>query len=309
MASNVLKTVAHQLGNAVPVWNKCVVQCVYWLHDIAGVNIIDERSTINKSPFFVSSTTHEDSVSNFVQTVLIIMSFIAVLVLSLKLRKKNFVFYILSISIAFVIVCDSIKWTSHMTRYNLPLLVLSSAVAVFFFEKYFEKRRAVIYILIFALTLTAMPYVFRNNFRRLVSAKKQTVFNTSRIDQYFRNDSSLLSPYVEAVNEVVAMNCSEVGLYMGFNFWDYPLGMIFKEKFHKSVRLEHVYISDYTPSDYPLGPFRPCALISVFHNEEEIVLGKERFKKVKDFDKTAVYVHNPDDPIPHQVTPVKFFAL
>ena len=196
-----------------------------------------------------------------------------------------------------------------MTRYCLPLLVLSSVIAAIFVERFFQKRPAVIYTLILVLTFTSMPYVFRNNFRRLVSNKKQTVFNTSRLEQYFRNDSSLYPPYVQAAGEVAGRQCADVGLYMGFNTWDYPLGVMLQQGLHQKVRLEHVNISDLTPQNYPSGPFRPCALISVYYSEEEILLGKEMFKKVKDFDKTAVYVRSGSGQSLGPVTPKKFSAL
>lgn len=290
IASNIIRTVGYQLGTTIDIWDDSVVKLMYKLHEFFNINIVDERSTISKTPFSVPVSTHEDSVTNFVQTICILVAFAAMLIRGIRNKQWDLVMFIISISLAFCEICSSIRWTNHMTRYALPLLVLGGIVVSLFLDKVSKRKPPIFYILVFILTATSMPYVFKNNLRRLVSKQKQTVFNTPRLDQYFRNDSSLLEPYSLAVEQVYAMNCHNVGLYMGFNTWDYPLWIIFSERFKNDIRLEHLNISHLTPQKYPLGPFQPCAVVSVYYREDRIDFpAGESFQKIKDFNSTAVY--------------------
>ena len=136
-----------------------------------------------------------------------------------------------------------------------------------------------------------MPYVFRNNLRRIISSK-QTIFNTSRLAQYFRNDSALEVPYIQAVRYVAAARCDQVGLFMNANYWDYPFWVIFEKKGYK-VRLEHMRLSRIAPKAYPLGPFNPCAVIALNISDEELVIeGYPVFKKAQEFPSESSFVRN-----------------
>ena len=302
--SNVLRVTAFQLGTSLKGWDDFIGQSVYGLHDFFHIDALDERSTIAHTRFNVGVSTHEDAVANFVQTLLILISFVMLGIHAIRVKRKDILFYILAVSVSYVIICSSIKWTNHITRYCLPLLVLSMA-AVALGAELFARQRIVIGFLILSLTVTAMPYVFQNNLRRIYSAKKETIFNASRLQQYFRNDRSLLVPYQEALDSVLSRSCDRVGLYMGFNYWDYPFWVMAGEKSHHPIRFEHVKISHFTPSVYPLGDFKPCALIAVDYNANEIILGGNVFRKTSDYGKTSVYT--PDHVTP--VTPERIFVL
>src|SRR5262249_9550646 len=107
--SNVVKTTLYQMGNALPVWNKFVVNSVEKFHKALGIDIVDDRSTISRTPFAVPVSVHEDSVTNFLQTTLILLSFPLALSFGFKKRRKDIIFYLVTIATAFVIVCAAIR--------------------------------------------------------------------------------------------------------------------------------------------------------------------------------------------------------
>ncbi len=143
----------------------------------------------------------------------------------------------------------------------------------------------------------------------MIASKKQTVFNTPRVEQYFRNDRSFYEPYVSAINEIADLNCHDIGIYMDFNHWDYPLWVIAEQKLSRPFRMEHVKINQMVPEQYPLGSFSPCAIISVHYvsHPQELQFGQDNiYRKIKDFGRTAVFV---PDGFKHNFVPEKFKVL
>jgi len=288
--SNILRTIVYQLGNPINQWNDWLVGLVKNIHEALNINIIDPRSTASATPFHVAVSTYEDSVTNFLQVLLWLIGIPALLWSALKKKEGSLVTYLICLLAAFVSVAVMIKWTNQATRYFCAHYALASVAAGIFIERFFRKKAWVVGILVLTFSLTAIPYVFRNNMRRLVSTSKQTVFNTTRMDQYFRMDSSLIPPYTSAVNAVKSMECDQIGLYMGFNRWDYPLFVLLDKAIPGGYRTEHLVIHETAPAEYPLGPFSPCAVIVVdYPGNKPLIINKVQYDMFQDFGKAKVY--------------------
>ena len=312
--SNVVRTVADQMGTTIPVWDQTIIKVVNTIHDMIGVDMKDTRNTISASPLVLPVSTHEDTVSDFVQTILIWVSFAAMFFAGWRTRDGKIIFYMLAVVAAFVIVCASIAWNHHLTRYCLAPMILSMIVVGLWLEKLMDGpsarlKKIAVYAIVIILFATSMPYVFKNNTRRIFSNGKQTIFNTSRLEQYFRNDSSLIEPYRKAVEAALATECRDIGLYMGFNHWDYPLWIMFNEQLARGekIRLEHLYVNQFVPKKYPLGDFQPCAIVSVYYREDRIDFKSgQYFTKVKDFGRTAFYLPEKTSPNQLPIVPNQF---
>jgi hypothetical protein len=153
---------------------------------------------------------------------------------------------------------------------------LFSAFAGVVFSQAFN--RYVVNALAVILIVTAMPWVFNNNFRPLVGEK--TIFNTSRIDQFFVDRTHLEIPYKQAVNQVQGSQCIQVGLWLGTEssvgnaYWEYPFWALFNQNSTSNITIEHINVRNISAkksSIYPHNQFTPCAILSVKTKNERAV--------------------------------------
>ena len=172
-----------------------------------------------------------------------------------------------------------LKWQPSGSRLHLPAFILWAPIISFSVE-HVKKKKAIILILISAsLICSGVPYVFRNSGRKLYSHKKSTVFNTPRLEQYFAYNRDYIDSYRGAVRYVKNQSCSQIGLVLGYNTWEYPFWVLMRqENPYRGFRMEHVALAGRPV--YPLGEFHPCAVIVKDGDEQrqtllrELTLGK-----------------------------------
>lgn len=259
--SNVLRNVGMNLGTSSDTLNSFFHNSVYWIHDVAGVDIIDPRSTFAGLKFHVSVTTHEDGAGHFCQIVVILMC-IGLLFVSRWTKSRDLIRYLLAVILGFLFFNLMVKWQPYGTRLQLPFFVLMAPFVGEVLSRQFKKKTVALVIITGILISTSMPYVFRNNSRRLVSSKS-TIFDTPREEQYFFNERSRMPYFVEAVSYVKATECKDVGLLLGGNSWEYPFWVLFDANNDEQFRLEHVSPGQLSPNRYPLGSFDPCVVLGI----------------------------------------------
>jgi len=123
----------------------------------------------------------------------------------------------------------------------------------------------------------------------MISKKKYSIFSTPRINRYFQDSPALYLPYTKAVDQVWAQGCRDVGIYMSYNDWDYPLWVLMQDKPKTNFRLEHLYFDAESPRKYPLGDFTPCAVIGIDIHDEQIKVGVREFALANDYHLASVY--------------------
>jgi 4-amino-4-deoxy-L-arabinose transferase-like glycosyltransferase len=260
--SNVVRNIGLHMATSIKPCNKFVEKTIAGVHEFLGISSIDAVNTLGITPLQISVSTHEDTAGNFLQ----LMLFAAAAIIILIHRKKfsgALVVYLVALFAAFIVFNLLLKWQPAGSRLHLPFFVLVSplvAVVVFSF-----RRNWLIYAIVAVLFATSVPYVFRNNTRKLFSSKK-TVFQTPRLRQYFVADETLLLPYQQAVDFVMISGCRQVGLRIGDNSWEYPFWVLFGEERIKQLRIEQVDVVGVQPLNYPLGAFSPCAIIETGRN-------------------------------------------
>jgi hypothetical protein len=160
----------------------------------------------------------------------------------------------------------------------LPLFVLSApfigAVAGYFLN---DKTLKILCVL---MVLLSVPWLVRNQSRRLISSK-DTVFNRTREEQYFAHRKDVISEYNGAVEHIKVLGCKNIGLYVGADRWEYPLWILLNREDKRAYRIEHINVSNLSKKyEYPLGNFDVCAIIAIDSSDDHIAMNNVVFHSV-----------------------------
>ncbi len=262
--SNIVRNMA--LHMAIPldfINNNFLEQGIKQLHKLLGVDINDPRITMRELTFGMQGLSNfEDTAGNPIHFYLTCLA-IAICLGWRKLRRQQkLMHYLITVSCAFLLFCLLLKWQNWNTRLHLPIFILFSAFLGIVFSISFNKR-VYTYLAIFILTLS-MFWVFFNTSKPFFD--EQNIFNMDRVEQYFSIRSSLKDDYVGAVNFVKDRKCSQVGLSLRPDAWEYPLWVLLKMNGNLSTRIEQVNVNNVsvkTAKKHSYDKFFPCAIISV----------------------------------------------
>jgi len=76
---------------------------------------------------------------------------------------------------------------------------------------------------------------------------------------------NIKTPYIEAVNYIKSKRCSDIGVILSENCWEYPLFVFLKENNAHALRIEHVNVNNLSSTKYKIPPFNdfnPYVIIS-----------------------------------------------
>ncbi len=289
--SNIVRNIGLHLGTPIKEFNKWEETQIYNLHRLLGIDIKDKRSTFGGDEFHIPVSIHEDTAGNFLHFLFIM--FAAVIFIFINRKNKFLAQYFWIISFMFLIFNITVKWMPFNSRLQLPMFVLFSPFIAVVLSDLPYRGFVMIFIAICVFAF-AMPYVFRNNTRRLISSKKATIFNTPRIAQYFINDTTRRTDYIEAVDYIKETTCKDIGLIIPDDYWEYPFWVLLKGGNNKINRIEHVFIKGKFLSHvnrYPLGDFNPCMVIAVGHSLDSHIVLTNGVRYYKVFSKGTVQVY------------------
>jgi len=216
-----------------------------------GADIDDPRATFGGSFAIRSLNFDEDYTGNFLHWLLFGGVFL-LFWFSRALRQKA-AFYVLTVAFAFLLFCLVIRYQPWNSRFHLPVFILFCPVAAIVLEHFFNKKSAVVVILLF---LTAMPWLFFNQQHPWVG--DSSIWRQPKVAQYFYKRPYLILPYFYGTKYLKSMPCRQVGLITGGE-WEYPWWQFLRGE---GLRIEHVQVGNQSGSlKYPLGDFQPCALV------------------------------------------------
>jgi hypothetical protein len=98
------------------------------------------------------------------------------------------------------------------------------------------------------LIILALPWVFFNTSRPIIGMNN--IFTTSRNQLYFSKRPTLADTYFKSAQIISDNHCSNVGLVMGEDDWEYPLWVLLQERIGKAVNFEHVDITNISKKVY-----------------------------------------------------------
>jgi len=269
MFSNVVRNLALHVGTPFPGINSYIEGKI---KRMLGSEASNPLTTWGKTVFFIRSTSlQEDTAGNPLHFVLIVSSLV-ILALSQKVRKELLVEYSITLMASFLLFCLVLRWQPFHSRLHLPLFVLFAPVVGIAFSRIGGAKTA--YPLAIVLILGALPWVFMNHSRPLIGA--ENILNTSRIEQYFASRQNLMSTYIEATNFVTQRNCSDIGLAMGNDHWEYPFWVLLQKEDNERLRIEHVEVQNVSER-IPIHNFTPCVIIETRgRDRQEIEIGQNR---------------------------------
>jgi hypothetical protein len=265
--SNIIRNISLHL--LVPSWSqpfstsiaKAVEQVIGIIHLGLGLDVSNPQTTWVGTKFAVTSfenLLHEDYTSNFIHLLLIISTIIVVLMTKRIGRQKQQIVYLAIVGSTFLLFCFLLKWQPWHSRLHLPLFVLLSAfVGTVLSDITYNK---LVNFILIILILSSIPWLVSNQTRSLTS--QNNILNTSRIDGYFNVNSILRKPYIDAAKFIKSQGCTEVGLSIGGNDWEYPFWVLLDRDKKESVRIEHVDVTNISnKASHSIKKFTPCAII------------------------------------------------
>lgn len=277
--SNVVLNMGLHLGTPSKLVNSVMYGIIRLIHKILGVATNDPRATLC-GDFSINFSLHEDSTGNFLHLILIIVSVAIFFITSQKRKQRDLIYYLAALTSAFLLFCFVVKWEPWESRFHLPVFVLFSPVIAIVLSRISNHKIADFTAVFFILL--SLPWVFFNDSRPLIknfrASKIENIFNTSRIEQYFRNWPGLKDPYMEAVQFIKSKGCSDVGIILGEDDWEYPFFVLLQKDNTRVFRIEHVNVSNISAikyNIYPFNDFNPCAIISFKSRQKDRIVNKD----------------------------------
>jgi len=269
VTSNLIRNVGLHLGTPVNRLNAALVNAISLLHKLIGIAPNDVRTTWGGKEFYIPFSAHEDTAGNLVHLILITIAII--LYVFQRPREREAGLYIFSLTLAFLLFSVYLKWQPWNSRLHLPLFILCAPFIGLIISRTRDNKIANLCMAL--LIVVALPWVFLNSSRPILG--KNSIFTTSRIEQYFINRPSLLSPYLESAQILSDLHCSDIGLVIGIKDWEYPLWILLRENTGEIVRIEHVNvtnISQWLYSGNYHDKFNKCAIFTLNPDPTDTVL-------------------------------------
>jgi len=277
--SNTVRNMGLHLGTPSKLVNHVIYLIIGLIHKILGVATNDSRTTMC-SDFSINFSLHEDSTGNFLHLILIIVSVAIFFIARQKTRRRDIIYYLVALVSGFFIFCFFIKYSEWNSRYHLPLFVLFCPFIAIVLSRISNHKISNFIGALFILS--SLPWVFFNDSRSFIKnfsgSKTENIFNTSRIEQYFRNWPALKDPYMEAVRLIKSKGYSDVGIILGEDDWEYPFFVLLQKNNTRVFRIEHVNVNNISAtkySIYPFNDFNPCAIISLKSGHENKIVNKD----------------------------------
>jgi hypothetical protein len=288
VTSNLIRNVSLHLGTPIYRVNAALDNAISLLHKFIGISPNDVRTTWTGEEFKVRPLSFDETTAgNPIHLFLITAALL--LYAFQRTREQDVVLYTLSLLLAFLLFCVYLKWQPYHSRLHLPLFVLFAPFVGLMISRIRNDRIA--NLIVALLILTALPWVFLNTAKPIFG--KNSIFTTSRIEQYFTKRPSLAGPYIESAKILSDLNCSNIGLVIGDKDWEYPLWVLMREKTDGMVRLEHVNVTNTSQQkneDNQNGAFNPCAIFTVNADPPEAVsIGDAVYLRAWSSDPVGVY--------------------
>ncbi len=301
VVSNVTRNLSLHVGTPFGSVNNGIDRGVRLFLTTFGIDPNDRRTTWYTEEFRVTqSTNHEDTAGNPIHLLLVLVS-IGIYLLGRNYRSQPISGrYIIACAAAFLLFCAVLKWQPWHSRLHLPLFVLSSAFIATVLDV--PERRKLATVLAAILLVAAQPWVLYNYSRPVIPLAFEVggirtlggsnVFS-DRYDQYFSNRPELKDPYVGATDLVTSRNCSEVGLQLQLNDWEYPFWTLLQRDQRTVRRVEHVNVDNISAEAAAADdPFVPCAIIAVYSDgamEQALTIGSQVYALEWSSDPVGVY--------------------
>jgi 4-amino-4-deoxy-L-arabinose transferase-like glycosyltransferase len=288
MTSNVIRNIGLHIGTPFDGVNSLLEERIDQLHKVIGMDINDTRTTWQGTKFkIIRPLLREDWAGNSLHLISI---FASIFILIFIHHKKWDIFnYTTCLIGGFLLFSLYLKWQPWHSRLHLPLFILWSPLIGFSLSQIKHRWFGNLYCVVFLLGAT--PYLLYNDARPLIG--QQSILVKSRTNLYFANDPALARPYIRSVRLLSKASCSDIGLILGSDDWEYPFWALMAQDGKRTVRFEHVNVTNISQvkyKEYPFNTFIPCAVIVVSKDPpEDIRVGLNTYSQRQFFDPISIY--------------------
>ncbi|MCB0164761.1 MAG: glycosyltransferase family 39 protein [Anaerolineae bacterium] len=257
--SNVVRNLALHINVPLPALTRTTAQAVQTLHHGLGIDLNDPRTTwigtqFEVNPFFVS----EDASGNFIHLILIGLCFGVVVVRKIQKRAGEEFTYVMLLTTAFLLFSFYLKWQPWHSRLHLPLFVLWTPVIGLVLP---QKSLWLSHLLTVLLIGQSLPFLLTNPNHPLTGPN--TIFNKPRNEQYFLQAPLPAEAYTTVIQLIEqAGHCSDIGLVLPGNFWEYPFWFLLAQSAIDRPHIENVEVKNES-AVLQNNRFEPCAVVCI----------------------------------------------
>ena len=253
------RNVATQLTTGFQGANAALRGVTGAVHHAIGVEINDPQLTAddNFTTLPPEVLDHEDYAPNPLHMALLLFSG-GVLAVRRRSFSRETVLLAAAATLSFVVLSMSLKWTPYLSRYFLPVFVISAPVVGLVCDGI--KLRSFVNLCAAALIVSSFFVLAHNARRPLVGP--QSVFVTDRIDQYFMVNPQAKYYFNSLAGMAKAQQAANIGIMNNSgNMLEYLLWVVLKEN-GVECRVEHVDVKN--PSgNIKLHGFSPYFPVSI----------------------------------------------
>lgn len=228
LESNVLRNIALHLGTPNDQVNAYEFDL---LDSLLGERLNDPKTTMS-GPFHIPYNKHEDKAGNLIQMILILTGVFLLPLVWREGHHRKSIWYSLGIASGAILYCWVFKWQPWASRLHTPLFALATPLIAIVITKGIASKR-IGYFISILLVLYSLPFVLANSSRSIVSMEW---ISKDRTELYFRNWPGLYKDYkagIQVLGNIENGLNGDVGLYAGFNDYEYPLWVLADEKAEK----------------------------------------------------------------------------
>lgn len=235
LASGVTKNIATQLACSLPGVNASLYALSNFVHRVIGVDTTDPALTVDGGFAILPARVHEDFAPNPLHMALLLVG-----TLTLIWRRKKYPLdtklFAATAMLAFVVVSVAIKWNPFISRYFLPVFIISAPCISLLYDG--TKLRTVVNSGAIALLVMSIIILGKNEMRPLIGP--HSIFVTSRIDQYFMVNPQAKPYFMATANMIKGQPITNVGIQdRDGNMWEYLLWVLLQGG-PVTYRIEHV---------------------------------------------------------------------
>lgn len=204
ITSVLVKNISINFVSPLTFLNENLYNLVIKIHYIIHHNVNDPA--INLNDFFEKySTALSESTSGNLSTMIMLMLALLIIVKRIFNKKDNLhlIYYMVCLFSGFILFICIIKFQAWNARLQLPFFILAVAPISILLSDFYLKRKIIYYFLIFFCLFTALPFIYLNYAKSIISYttirkifnKPPSVLNAVEFDLLKSANKSLLNYY------------------------------------------------------------------------------------------------------------------
>jgi hypothetical protein len=261
LVSGVIRNSALHFGTRSPRINDAVFNTVTASHRVIGISENDRNTTLIWTRFMPPEMNFSEATAGSpLHVVLFTVAGIFLILAARDRARRKSLFFVIAIGTGYLLFCVTLRWGEWNTRLQLPLLMLAAAPVGMWIGSI--RGQAYRVVLVGLLSVGALPPLLLNPDRSLI--RHRPIYAIPRDERYFVESRGLYRSYRAATDYIASTGCHQIGLWTGWNEWEYPLWALLRNRSF-DVEIRHVQVTTASAQmiDAERGDFTPCMLVAI----------------------------------------------